>query len=94
MSITFKPKQMIQPGQKLKEGDFVKDITGEQAKELMEIDHTGFPEGYEILISKNGVKYWESWNGLFAINDSSYIETEYNFTDFKQLCDNTFNTEL
>lgn len=81
---------MIQPGQKLRDGDYCKDLTEDQAKELTQIDHTGFPEEYEKLMSENGVKFNESRNGLFSINDSSYIETEYNFADFRQLCVNTF----
>lgn len=85
----------IKPGQKLKDGDFCKNLTIEQAKELMTIDHTGFPDGYEEVIVENGVGFSLSWNGLFYIDDElpPFPKTEYNFADFKQLCENTFNNE-
>ena len=81
---------MIQPRQKLKEGDFCKNLTEDQARELMQIDHTGFPEGYEKLIVENGVVFIEHCNGIFSIENPDDLGAKHTFPDFRKLCENTF----
>lgn len=82
---------MIQPGQKLNDGDYCNDLTKHQFDELLNI------EGDVCLLIYEDV-------GLTAFrpdNDCNIIlvtsdyplannKTEYNFADFKQLCENTF----
>lgn len=78
---------MIQPGQKLKEGDWC-EVTTESAKVLFEIE--GFIS-YEFYIQKcveNGICFNE--NELFVADEPEDKKTEHTFPDFRQLCENTF----
>ncbi len=83
---------MIQPGQKLKEDDYVSKFTLEQAIEILEIEHEkvgSYPHAclQEKLIVFQG-------DGLFCnVFDDSRLITEYSFPDFKQLCENTFGDD-
>lgn len=89
---------MIQPGQKLKEGDYFQGGTKEQYLELLKIDgqeQVNFTHDDEAKIA------FENYDGLifdpnyrlqylsFDSEEDNTI-TEYTFTDFKQLCENTF----
>ena len=81
---------MIQPGQKLKDGDFVKNLAKEQFDELILIENDevklDFEEGLGIAC--------QSWLGdnMLTYTFDDLIKTEYSFPDFKQLCINTFTT--
>lgn len=75
----------IQPGQKLQEGDCVYNITKEQAQELMFIlDNEQF-----VQPRTDGLVFSE---GQLYPNYLEYCAEleEHTFTDFRQLCINTF----
>ena len=79
---------MIQPGQKLQEGDYVKGITPSQAVEILKKDRMQYGEGYENTCSLEGIVYYD--NMLSAPFSDDELITEHTFPDFRQLCENTF----
>lgn len=86
----------IKPGQKLQDGDYFLNGTKDQYLELLEIERPKHRDnGYDSLLCKCDI-----YNGLFFNGKEnlfrsrkSILGTEYNFDDFKQLCENTFNKE-
>lgn len=85
---------MIAEGQKLREGDYVKDLTTEQYRELLEIENPEHPDNEH----DSNMCYSEKWNGfyfngieLLFVSKGARHKTKYNFADFRQLCENTFN---
>lgn len=76
---------MIAEGQKLSEGDCVYNLTKGQAHELLSM--VRFPWLVKNLI--DGIVF--SGGNLYPtyMGYCSELE-EYNFADFKQLCENTF----
>lgn len=87
---------MIQPGQKLKEGDYCKILTTEQSRELLEIESPG----HEDNEHNSNMCYSEKWNGfyfngieLLFVSKGARHKTKYNFADFRQLCENTFQNQ-
>lgn len=79
---------MIKPGQKLKEGDFVKDVTKEQFDELIAIENDEVKLDFEEGLGIACQSWLDSDMLTYAFDD--LIKTEYDFPDFKQLCENTF----
>lgn len=78
---------MIQPGQKLKEGDYTR-CNSIQANELSQIEKSGYFNECPMF----GVVY--DGEILMPYDISWCVELEeYNFSDFKQLCENTFGDE-
>lgn len=76
---------MIQPGQKLKEGDCVYGISIKQSKSILSISGDDWTASH-IFDSWvfNGGKLYPTY-----LEYCSELE-EYNFADFKKLCENTF----
>lgn len=86
---------MIKPGQKLKEGDYFQGGTREQYEELLQIEGVNTNPNYpNHCVSNNGVVCGYGFDlneGLFYIGEfRNKCKTEYDFSDFKQLCENTF----
>ena len=77
---------MIAKGQKLKEGDYTK-VSFEQANELWRFEY-----GYELNIYN--VRVIKMADRLTYSTHHNFVgETQYDFPDFKQLCENTFNNK-
>lgn len=74
---------MIQPGQKLKEGDYILDMTDDERLEIS--DNFGVTYMPEKIIM-----YRETYGIFNAKHWVSKCKTKYDFTDFRQLCKNTF----
>ncbi len=86
---TIKDSLRVQPGQKLKDGDWFEGGTVDQYKELLEI------EGHNHPIGINNVTklYFMIGHIVFSdpfLDSTEHKETRYSFPDFKQLCENTF----
>lgn len=74
---------MIQPGQKLRDGDWCVDMTDFERLELChEFGVTYMPDKIILFREQYGIFNAKHW--------VSKCKTEYNFADFKQLCENTF----
>ena len=86
---------MIKPWQKLSEGDFFLGGTIEQYEELLAIEGVNTNPNYaNHCVSNKGIicGYGFDLNeGLFYIGEfRNKLKQEYDFPDFKQLCENTF----
>lgn len=81
---------MIEPGQKLRDGDFVRGINQRQARELLRMDGHSYSRNYPKRMERFGAMYLSSEHKVFAIEIVPLVKTEYPFPDFKQLCINTF----
>lgn len=83
---------MIQPGQKLKEGDFCKNLTKVQFNQITTLSNlcyttwTEHDEDTDVFYANslvfNESKVSHGWVDL--------CKTKYDFPDFWQLCKNTF----
>lgn len=82
---------MIQPGQKLKEGDWHKPMSESEAKEILDTMKIKYNDWYPKSCAENGIHYHK--RSLWEVShDPKYLDKskEYNFADFRQLCENTF----
>jgi hypothetical protein len=85
---------MITPGQKLTDGDCFRNGTKDQYIQLLEIERPLHAENkLDALLcvgttSYDGL-YYNGIENLFTSKGGKY-KTEYDFPDFKQLCENTF----
>lgn len=84
-----KPESKIQPGQKLKAGDWCK-VTAKQCNDLFRIKNTESPDfmNHECIVSFGYNIQRFGWQCID--DDRGDLKEEYHFTDFKQLCKNTF----
>jgi len=79
---------MITPRQKLTDGDYTIGLTKHQCIELFQIDGYVPYEYYTIKCMQHGIMFQA--NELFVADEPDENTTEYDFPDFKQLCENTF----
>lgn len=77
---------MITPGQKLQDGDYVKGLTLEEWDELIEILDSPVYPIFDYSLNR-GMMFGQKTLLHF---DYDKIVRNYQFSDFKQLCENTF----
>ncbi len=89
---------MITQGQKLKDGDYFIPETVEQLVSISLCGHVGMNWYVKEFLQENfDNKYYPYYSQRFEmiLSNSSelpFCKTEYDFPDFKQLCENTFTT--
>lgn len=75
---------MIQPGQKLKEGDYTRVKSVDESITLEKFYHGRY-------VPNDVPVYFKEGFGLsITYRNSNKCRSFYNFADFKQLCENTF----
>lgn len=88
-----KPESKIQPGQKLNEGDWCFINSRLKASQLFELE--GIGEGFIDFHSDQAYEYGIILytHGTLGYNHiRGTLKTKHPFTDFKQLCKNTFQS--
>lgn len=79
----------IQPGQKLKDGDYFEGGTAEQYEQLFIIENVITGQGVKVF-SNHCIDYNQIVFESGDLNWNSKAVTKYSLEDFRQLCINTF----
>lgn len=91
---TLNPASKIQPGQKLKEGDYFVPESIDQLKQIRDVAKVGYNwqnDSFLELSFRMEPYYSERFDQvIFNSGQLNFAKTEYTFADFRQLCVNTF----